>query len=88
MLSPCEGGCSTWIYTPPTSRRQLQTNLDFLGGTLTVSKEPYQLPLTSFQIGGEPCMDPQITSGSSSAGGFHMAEINRFYDCPVENVTS
>ena len=88
MLFQCERGCTTWIYTPQNPRRQLQTNFDFLGGTLTVSKEPNQLPLTSFQIGGEPCMDPQITSGSSSAGGFHMAEINRFYDCPVEYVTS
>ena len=58
MLFQCERGCTTWIYTPQNPRRQLQTNFDFLGGTLTVSKEPNQLPLTSFQIGGEPCMDP------------------------------
>ena len=57
MLVPCSD-CTTWVYQTTKKRRQLQGNLNYLGGTLQVSKYPDQLPLTSFQIGEKPCMNP------------------------------
>ena len=50
---------------------------------MKISKQPNQLPLTSFQIGERPCMEPMILTGK----GFYRAEISRFQRCPLEKAT-
>ena len=81
-LVPCNN-CTTWIHKPEGKRRKLTQDINFLGGTMKISKQPNQLPLTSFQIGERPCMEPSILTGK----GFYKTEISQYEECLLEKAT-